>query len=1045
MKTTPPALVIAIVALIAIAAAFSIATIAYTYPTFAHTNGVLSDQNPTLVHANPFIAVPVGISAYIGTGTAGRDPESNAPRDDRCGIALFDRLSDNAPKPISLRWDELVDLLRRHDIRQDKDGRLFSPTQYAVGARRGNEGVLALTAFVGDIDDGWPLSSAESVLRRGGWAFVIYTTHSHTAVRPKFRIVVPFAAPVATVEWEGVWAQLNELFGGHLDPGTKDPARISFLPSHPPGAPSEVRVGDGRSLDVTTLPPLIDIEEVCRKLEALPLGPEAAEIARRLYDGRVTTDGWPGDANDWLVQMLVDAGLTPREVERFHRHKEVVRHTSDWADRAKRVSRKGADGKPKKTFHLKRTTLERSPFFRGIAEEVRNRRSTGAPRKTDRPGALTEAGEVDLQWVGKTGWEDEPELEIKKEKKTVGHGKDKTEVDVLVEPAYVVYNALVSRHGFRPFRTLSGEARVAIPTAHGVEVHDPSSTTFVDWVGFRYYALAGDRIPDRDLARAAKVMAGRATAPELPRTRVVDLSIRVAPVGRYETILDLGDSERRCVRIRADGWSVERAAKPVFERPSHMLPLPEPERAPGSDGDWTRANGLFRFVSLGLPDPEESGGADEKVARALRLEGQKLLVLAEVVHAILSPRSPKVIPILNGDDGSGKSHAAAKLGAVTDPSIVQHVPIPETEQDLLALALNRATISLDNVSHIDLWLSDALARLCTGTGLAKRRLYTDRDEVVSRLIPRIILNGITAVPKNPDLIRRVLFLWAVKPDQTLGDEEYDAAWEEAHPAILGGFLDLACRAARVLRDSPPAGNGDSMADFARIGRAVALATGNGVEDFDTAWSENQSRQLAAAEENPWVGALHEVFAELKPGETITPEAIARRVSADHRESFPKGVTSQEVGNAIARVRRTLRTLGLSVERRKGTGGTRLYFHRNPESGATGATQTRLPSEKDSGTPVAPPVAPPTLGAPAGVAPPDEVPLGGHPSSDGHSPSENGPEVAPVTPVAPPLKSPEEPGGAPAEATDVGPDPGDLFAGGETCADRVRRQLGEGES
>ncbi len=619
-------------------------------------------------------------------------------------VAFFDRLNDTVPKVQSLGWNEWVNRLRTHDIRGEKDGPLFSLTEYKDGATRGNDGVARLTGFAGDVDDGWPLDEAESVLRRGGWAYTIYTTHSHTAEIPKFRIVVPFAAPVTAAEWERVWLQLNELFGRHLDPGTKDPARISFLPSHPPGAPSEVRVGDGRPLDVAALPLPIDIDAVCAKLEALPLGPEAAEIARRLYDGRVTTDGWPGDANDWFVQMLVDAGLSPQEVERFHRHKESVRHTSDWADRAKRVSRKGADGQPKKTFHLKRTTLEQSPFFREVAEEIRKHRPVQAP--TRGPGGRTAESP---QWAGKPGWEQEPELEIKKEKKTVGRGEDKREIDALVEPAYVVYNALVSQYGFRPFRTLSGEARVAIPRAHGVEVHDPSASTFVDSVGFRYYALVGDRIPDRDLARAAKVLAGRATAPELPSARVVDLSIRVAPTGRYETLLDLGDPERRCVRIGADGWLVERVGMPVFERPCHMLPLPEPERAPGEDGDWTRANGLFRFVSVGLADPEESGDAVEKAARALRLDGQKLLVLAEVVHAILSPRSPKVIPILNGDDGSGKSHAAAKLGAVTDPSIVQHVPIPETEQDLLALALNRATISLDNVSHIDLWLSPDFA------------------------------------------------------------------------------------------------------------------------------------------------------------------------------------------------------------------------------------------------------------------------------------------------------------------------------------------------
>lgn len=662
--------------------------------------------------------------------------------------------------------------------------------------------------------------------------------------------------------------------------------------------------------------------------------------------------------------------------------------------------------------------------FRAAVEEIRAEDAKLSSNAAE-PGANP--------WEGKPGWVAEPELEIKMEKKIIGHGNDKREINALVEPAYVVYNTLVSQHAFRPFRTLSGEARVAIPTVHGVEVYDPVSPTFVDWVGFRYYALNGDRIPDRDLARAAKVLTGRATAPELPSARVVDLSIRVAPIGRYETLLDLGDPERQCVRIGADGWSVERIGMPVFERPSHLLPLPEPERAPGGGGDWTRANGLFRFVSVGLPDPEESGDRAESVARARRLGGQQLLVLAEVVHAILSPRSPKVIPILNGDDGSGKSHAAAKLGAVIDPSIVQHVPVPESEQDLLALALNRATISLDNVSRIDLWLSDALARLCTGTGLAKRRLYTDRDEVVSRLIPRIVLNGITAVPRNPDLIRRALFLWAVKPDHPLGDDEYESAWAAAHPGILGGFLDLACLTAKVLRNSPPTGNGDSMADYTRIGRAVALSTGKTVEDFDLAWSENQSRQDAAAEENPWVSALHGIFSQLKPGETISPDSIARRVSADCRESFPRGVTSQEVGNAIARVRRTLRTRGLQIERRRGTAGVKLYFVGTPKKGVTGGTQTRLSSEKDSDTHSDTRVTPPTLGVTTVVAPPNGLSLGCPRSPSELRTLENVPKVTPVPPVTPPLAiSPDEHDGP-----DPGPDPEDLFAGGTSRADRAR--------
>ncbi len=239
-----------------------------------------------------------------------------------------------------------------------------------------------------------------------------------------------------------------------------------------------------------------------------------------------------------------------------------------------------------------------------------------------------------------------------------------------------------------------------------------------------------------------------------------------------------------------------------------------------------------------------------------------------------------------------------------------------------------------------------------------------------------------------------------------------------------------------------------MADFVRIGRAVAVATGAKAEVFDSAWAENQSRQLAAAEENPWVGALFEVFDQLrKDGGTLKPEEIARRISADHRESFPGGVSSQEVGNAVFRFRKTILALGLSIGRRKGTAGVRLYFVETPERGATGATQTRLSSEKDSGTPSGTSVAPPLPGATEGVAPSNEVPLGSHPPDWPDAPSENRPGVAPVAPVAPPLKvSGADPGSA-AEGASPGADPEDLFAGRPTRADRARahesRDGGEG--
>ena len=914
MKAAIPAIVIVIVALFTIASAFSIPTVAYNNPTFAHTNGVISYQNPTIVHGNPFIAVPVGISAYIGTGTAGRDPKSNAPRDDRCAIALFDRLSDNAPKPMSLRWDELVDLLRRHDIRQDKDGRLFSPAQYAVGARRGNEGVLALTAFVGDIDDGWPLSSAESVLRRGGWGFVIYTTHSHTAGKAKYRVVVPFLAPVATAEWERVWLQLNEMFGGHLDPGTKDPARISFLPSHPPGAPSEVRVGEGRPLDVSALPPLVDIEAVCAKLGALPLGAEAAEIARRLHDGRITTDGWPGDANDWFVQMLADAGLTPREVERFHRHQEVVRHTSDWADRAKRVSKKGADGQPKKTFHLKRTTLEQSPFFQGIAEEVRRRRpAPPAGDRTDEPGPVATHGGP---WEGRPGWTEDPLLPIVK--KDV-EGEDGKTNQVPKEPAIVEYNHLVRDLHYRPFRTLDGQSRVAIPGTYGLEVHDPRGPKFVDQLGYRGYTLRGEPAPRAALFRTAVMLDQRALDRSLPAERIVDLRLRVAPI-EGGSLLDLHDPKSRCVRVTADGWGIETIGHPVFESPANMLSLPDPTPPRGAPAGAAQLPDLWRFLT------PASGESPVRI---------RLLVAALLVQPLVDPDLPRPILVVLGLEGSGKSQQSATVQAVLDPSVTETLDAPKTVEILADELRVRNTLNLDNVSSIPTWLSDALCRASGGGGLAKRALYTDKGEVLTRSVRSVILNGITAEPRRPDMLRRCVFFVVDPETKKVDPQRLRREWRDAHPAVLSSLLDLAVAVLRIRRDTPPPPSDDSMAGFVEVGRAVAIAHGLDPSEFDAAWAEMVAEQGSIAAEDPWAAALADALKQVPEGVETTAAQLARWITESRADLFPRGVGAEELGHRIGRVEKTLRTTrGVAVRKRHTRVGATYSWTKVPESTVT---------------------------------------------------------------------------------------------------------------
>ena len=826
----------------------------------------------------------------------------------RLQLAFFDRLGDIVPKRRSLPWEEFVGLVHVHYVRNEKDGRLFSLTDYRDGATRGNDGVTRLTGFAGDVDDGWPLDEAESVLRRGGWAYVIYTTHSHTAEKPKFRIVVPFLAPVPVAEWERVWQQLDEVVEGHLDPGTKDPARISFLPSHPPGAPSEVRVGEGRPLDVTALPPLIDIEQVCAKLERLPLGAEAAEIARRLFDGRVTSDGWPGDANDWFVQMLVDAGLSPGEVERFHRHKETVRHTSDWADRAKRISKKGADGKPKKTFHLRRATLEKSPFFRSIAEEVRKRQPL--PHRGD-------GDDRRAPWSGKPGWEAEPEIPIllKDEEYTDEKGETKIR-KVPKERAYIQYNRLVTGSGYRPFRLSTGEPRVAIPTQWGLVVRDPAEddSGFGNWVGYQEFTRIGEPVPRPALKIVTTAMAERATALDLPAERVVSLAVRLAARKPFGSYLDMCDQSCRTIVVGPEGWSIQQIGMPVFDRPRHLKQLPDPVAPGGGD-----VNLLWKYVLL-LPREEKPPNGDVK-----SWPDQRLLALAGLVQQLVYPASAKTADIICGGDGAGKTSTMRALADVLDPSLVPTIAPPKKGEEgkLEEKARNRFTLRLDNVSRISADLSDLLCRLVTGVGFANRMLYTDRDESVSAACNKVSINGITATPTASDLLRRSAMYDVVKPGKLglplLGDTAVADAWERDHPSILGGVLDTAVKVMRQLRDAPPADPPDdssnSMAEYVRVGRALSLALYGSTGRFDAAWRANTERQAEGAMQDPRMAALVDFWAERSvDSPAVTSTELARQISERAKPELKEDVSPDTAGRLMSRAIRLLETKGIHVEK-----------------------------------------------------------------------------------------------------------------------------------
>jgi hypothetical protein len=152
-------------------------------------------------------------------------------------------VKDNRPKPYADDWASFVSLLSHHAQREDKyKGHLYSPVTYVENGFRGNKNVIAVNAFVADLD-GEALNNTLDKLQ--GFEFIAYTTYSYAPDDQHWHIVIPFDEAVPSHQWYSVWKQMHDFLEIVGDPQTSDPARIFFAPQHAPNAEHQTIRGTG--------------------------------------------------------------------------------------------------------------------------------------------------------------------------------------------------------------------------------------------------------------------------------------------------------------------------------------------------------------------------------------------------------------------------------------------------------------------------------------------------------------------------------------------------------------------------------------------------------------------------------------------------------------------------------------------------------------------------------------------------------------------------------------------------------------------------------
>ncbi|MDQ3031647.1 MAG: hypothetical protein M3Y87_04460 [Myxococcota bacterium] len=111
-----------------------------------------------------------------------------------------------------------------------RDLRLWSPVLYREGTpERGSEGVTHVSCLVLDYDRGVRISDALALWQ--DWFHCVHTTWSHTPEHPKFRVILPLAAPVPASQWETLWRWAERQAEGEIDPAMKGVAANYALPA----------------------------------------------------------------------------------------------------------------------------------------------------------------------------------------------------------------------------------------------------------------------------------------------------------------------------------------------------------------------------------------------------------------------------------------------------------------------------------------------------------------------------------------------------------------------------------------------------------------------------------------------------------------------------------------------------------------------------------------------------------------------------------------------------------------------------------------------
>jgi hypothetical protein len=443
------------------------------------------------------------------------------------------------------------------------------------------------------------------------------------------------------------------------------------------------------------------------------------------------------------------------------------------------------------------------------------------------------------------------------------------------------------------FHTADETAFARIEIKGHTETWPILSTGFRRWLKHQYFKTHESAPNAESVQTALGVLEAKAVF-EGAESRVF---IRVGSDGDRH-YLDLCDGGWRAIEIDADGWRLVDNPPVRLIRSKGMLPLPMPTK----------------------------GGTFEALRPLINIKDDAdfVLVMSWLLAAFRDHGPYSVLAII-GQQGSAKSTLMEILRSIIDPNTACLRAPPRDEGDVYIAASSSHVLAFDNLSKISDWLSDALSRVSTGIGFAKRKLFTDADETLLSAEKPIAVNSVVDVVGAADLGDRTIFI-TPSPIDAKSRKPKSEIWKEfrrMHPAILGALLDIVAHGLRTLPDVAD-NEWPRMADFARWATACETAfTTRGT--FKAAYETNRAGAINVLIESD---AVASAVLQLALPIAGRPSAILAALNAVVGESaarargWPK--SPRGLSAALKRAAPLLREHGIKVMPPAPTDGTRTW-------------------------------------------------------------------------------------------------------------------------